>query len=73
MTELVENIDEAGRNGSRKACTVVGALHNPIKRLHKSPCSPSAAKFLPLRGADCSALRRTIFFIGGRRAEKGCS
>ena len=24
----------------------------PHKTLHKSPCSPSAAKFLPLRGAD---------------------
>ena len=37
---------------------------------HKSPNLPSAAKFLPLRGANCSALRRTISFMGGRRAEK---
>ena len=49
-----------------------GAPSHPTKRLHKSPCSPSAAKILPLRGADCSALRRTISFMGGRRAEKGC-
>ena len=47
-----------------------GALHNPTKRLHKSPYSPSAAKILPLRGADCSALRRTISFMGGGAPKK---
>ena len=49
---------------------VNGALHNPTKRLHKSCCSPSAAKFLPLRGADCSALRRRIPFMGGGASKK---
>ena len=46
------------------------ALHNPTKRLHKSPCSPSAAKFLSLREADCSALRRTIPFMEGSASKK---
>ena len=30
-------------------------------------------KFLPLRGADCSALRRTIFFLGGGAPKKAAS
>ena len=32
-----------------------GAPSHPTKRLHKSPCSPSAAKILPLRGAKIAA------------------
>ena len=32
-----------------------GAPSHPTKRLHKSPCSPSAAKILPLRGAEIAA------------------
>ena len=47
-----------------------GAPSHPTKRLHKSPCSPSAAKILPLCGADCSALRRTISFMGGGAPKK---
>ena len=47
-----------------------GAPSHPTKRLHKSTCSPSAAKILPLRGADCSALRRTISFMGGGAPKK---
>ena len=47
-----------------------GAPSHPTKRLHKSPCSPSAAKILPLRGADCSALRRTISFMGEARRKR---
>ena len=31
---------------------------------------PLLQKFLPLRGADCSALRRTIFFMGGGAPKK---
>jgi len=30
-------------------------------------------KFLPLRGADCSALRRIIFFLGGGAPKKAAS
>jgi len=30
-------------------------------------------KFLPLRGADCSALRRTIFLLGGGAPKKAAS
>ena len=37
---------------------------------HKSPSAPSDAKVLPLRGADCSALRRTISFMGGGAPKK---
>ena len=47
-----------------------GAPSHPTKRLHKSTCSPSAAKILPLRGADCSALRRTISFMGEARRKR---
>ena len=36
----------------------------------KSPSAPSDAKILPLRGADCSALRRTISFMGGGAPKK---
>ena len=50
--------------------SVNGALHNPTKRLHKSPNLPSAATILPLRGADCSALRRTIPLMGGGAPKK---
>ena len=50
--------------------SVNGALHNPTKRHHKSPNLPSAATILPLRGADCSALRRTISFMGGGAPKK---
>ena len=32
-----------------------GAPSHPTKRLHKSPCSPSAAKILSLRGAKIAA------------------
>ena len=37
---------------------------------HKSPSAPCDAKFLPLRGADCNALRRTMFFMGGGAPKK---
>ena len=37
---------------------------------HKSSSAPSGAKILPLRGADCSALRRTISFMGGGAPKK---
>ena len=37
---------------------------------HKSPSAPSDAKILPLRGADCNALRRTISFMGGGASKK---
>ena len=37
---------------------------------HKSPSAPSDAKILPLRGADCSALRRTMSFMGGGAPKK---
>ena len=45
------------------------ALHNPTNR-PQSPGAPSDAKFLPLRGADCNALRRTISFMGGGAPKK---
>ncbi len=54
----------------QKHSSALSIFVNPTNRLHKSPCLP-AAKILPLRGADCSALRRMISFMGGRRAEKG--
>ena len=50
-----------------------GALHNPTKRLHKSMLALCCKNSSAARGRDCNALRRTISFIGGRRAEKGCS
>ena len=37
---------------------------------HNSPSAPSDAKILPLRGADCSALRRTMSFMGGGAPKK---
>ena len=37
---------------------------------HKSPSAPSDAKILPLRGADCSAFRRTISSMGGGAPKK---
>ena len=37
---------------------------------HKSRSAPSDAKILPLRGADCSALRRTMSFMGGGAPKK---
>ena len=40
---------------------------------HKSPSAPSDAKILPLRGADCNALRRTISFMGGGAPKKAAS
>ena len=47
-------------------------LFTTLQTAHKSPSAPSDAKILPLRGADCSALRRTMSFMGGgARAEKG--
>jgi len=39
-------------------------------RLHKSPCLPSAAKILPLRGADCSAFAAHDIFHGGEARRK---
>ena len=46
------------------------ALFTTLQTAHKSPSAPSDAKFLPLRGADCNALRRTISFMGGGAPKK---
>ena len=45
-------------------------LFTTLQTAHKSPSAPSDAKFLPLRGADCNALRRTISFMGGGAPKK---
>ena len=57
------------RKGRRERCPSASQhafTHRPL--LQKC-----IKKILPLReGADCSALRRVISFMGGRRAEKAC-
>ena len=45
-------------------------LFTTLQTAHKSPSAPSDAKILPLRGADCSALWRTMSFMGGGAPKK---
>jgi len=45
-------------------------LFTTLQTAHKSPSAPSDAKILPLRGADYSALRRTMSFMGGGAPKK---
>ena len=45
-------------------------LFTTLRTAHKSPSAPSDAKILPLRGADCSALRRMTSFMGGGAPKK---
>ena len=52
---------------------MASARCKPLKPPPQSLNSPSVAKFLPLCGADCSALRRTIFFLGGGAPKKAAS
>ena len=53
------------RKGGRERCT---------SQLHKTPSQIAllalCCKILPLRGADCSALRRRIPFMGGGASKK---
>ena len=71
LASLVGHAAAAGRRRVLPARLPHGHLQGwPTKRPHKSPCSPSAAKILPLRGPDCSALRRTIPFMGGGASKR---
>ena len=49
---------QAGRKGRHELCS-----SQPYK-------PPSDARILPLRGADCNALRRTMSFMGGGAPKK---
>ena len=66
LAELVENIDEAGRKGTRTV-----HLTTSQNAFTNRPARPLLQKFFRCAGQDCNALRRMIS-SWGRRAEKGC-
>ena len=57
---------QAGRKGRHELCSSQ-PRKPPTNHTHSAP---SDAKILPLRGADCNALRRTISFMGGGAPKK---